>query len=263
MIVTHLFPEKSNRYRTMAEWSQKMDRFMTLKPLNWFAVWIMITSGTSAQQQTLNRYIFWDTSLTETGLLIMLAVTFLTTFLFKRSDFKFENIDLKVSSFLQHAFFALGLFLTGWGWLNLFNGEMLTAFKYFFPYLLSYISLLLMFQINVDEIPEQGYGPGKMYIVLCFILTLASSALGVIFDDPVISTAAAVYAPFLLVAIFFPIHQRHIQRIRVYPLFIFIVFISARLPWLLIPILLLFFTLRTYHYFRYNIIYPTFSVDHD
>ena len=66
--------------------------------------------------------------------------------------------------------------------------------------------------------------------------------------------------PFLIVSIIMPIHVRHLQRARMYGLFIPAVFLSIRYPWFLIPLLSLFFILRTYHYFRFNIVIPTFAV---
>ena len=117
--------------------------------------------------------------------------------------------------------------------------------------------------IDLNTIPEKGYQPGKGLIALCLLLVIASVLLGLAFDDPIISTTAAVIAPFYLIAIVFPQHKRHIERARIYPIFIAAMFVSVRLPWLLIPVAILFFGLRTYHYFRYNIVFPTFAVDHD
>ena len=93
------------------------------------------------------------------------------------------------------------------------------------------------------------------------IFTLISSSLGFYLDDPVISTVSTVYLPFLIVAIVMPAHKRHLQRARIYGLFIPAVFLSIRYPWFLVPLWSLFFVLRIYHYFRYKIVFPTFAVD--
>lgn len=69
---------------------------------------------------------------------------------------------------------------------------------------------------------------------------LAGTLIGIRFDDPVISTVAAVIAPFYLIAIVFPEHKRHIERARIYPVFIAAMFVSVRLPWFLIPLAILF-----------------------
>ena len=80
-------------------------------------------------------------------------------------------------------------------------------------------------------------------------------------DDPIISTISTVYTPFLIVSIVMPVHIRHIQRARIYGLFIPAVFLSIRYPWFLIPLWSLFFILRVYHYFRFKTVFPTFAVD--
>ena len=87
--------------------------------------------------------------------------------------------------------------------------------------------------------------------------------MGFQFDDPVASTVSTVYLPFILVALIMPAHLRHLQRARIYGVFIPAVFLVVRFPWFLIPLCTLFFLLRLYHYFRFNIVYPTFGVDYD
>ncbi len=260
MIISRIIPVKSAVYKTISKRAEKLDGFVQWKPYHWFAVWVLMSSGTSAQQGILNRYSYWSMSQAGIGLTTLLIVTLIIALLLKKELFSFSNIDLRPAHLFSHFIFAFVLFLTGWGWIN---GDYFTAMKSFLPYVLAYGSVLLMYRLNVDEIPEKGYQPGKVYIAFCLLLALASSALGVLFDDPVISAASMVYVPFLVVAIVFPEHKRHIQRIRIYPIFIYAMFVSVRVPWLLIPLAILFFSLRTYNYFRYNIVYPTFSVDHD
>ena len=94
-------------------------------------------------------------------------------------------------------------------------------------------------------------------------LIIFGTVMGFQFDDPVASTVSTVYLPFLLVALIMPAHIRHLQRARIYGVFIPAVFLVVRFPWFLIPLCTLFFLLRLYHYFRFNIVYPTFGVDHD
>ncbi|MCJ7801619.1 MAG: hypothetical protein MUP82_04600, partial [Candidatus Marinimicrobia bacterium] len=81
-------------------------------------------------------------------------------------------------------------------------------------------------------------------------------------DDPVLSTASIVTLPFLLVLLFGK-HVRHLERSKFYPIFIFAMFVVSREAWFLIPILLLFFVLRSYNYLRYQKVYPTFGVTDD
>jgi hypothetical protein len=263
MIIARIVPPGSATYKRLSTFSEKLDGIMKLKPLNWFAIWIMMTSGTSAQQQTVDRYSFWVMSLAGVGLITLLIITIVMTFIIRKEKFSFISNDLNTNFILNHTIVGLVLFMTGWGWLNWLNGDLLISLKSFFPYLLTYLSLLFIYQIDLDSIPEKGYTPGKGLIVLSLLLVLVSVFIGIAFDDPVVSTAAAVIAPFYLIAIVFPEHKRHIERARIYPVFIAAMFVSVRLPWLLIPLGVLFFGLRTYHYFRYNIVFPTFAVDHD
>lgn len=263
MIIARIFKPESSAYEKISEFSKKLDGLMKLKPLNWFAVWIMMTSGTSAQQATTDRFIYWDMSLAEVGLITLLIVTGITTFIFIKEKFTFTKIDINLITLLNQIVFALVLFITGWGWYSWISGDFITSIKSFIPYLLTYLSILFIYQIDLDNIPKKGYQPGKGFIAICLLLVLTSVLIGIAFDDPVISTTAVVIAPFYLIAIVFPQHKRHIERARIYPVFIAAMFVSVRLPWLLIPLAILFFGLRTYHYFRYNIVFPTFGVDHD
>ena len=263
MIIARIVPPGSATYKRLSTFSEKLDGIMKLKPLNWFAIWIMMTSGTSAQQQTVDRYSYWDMSLAGVGLITLLIVTGLMTIIFRKEKFSFVNTDLNPATIFNHTIMGLVLFMTGWGWLSWLRGDLFFSLKSFLPYLLTYISVLLIYHIDLNTIPEKGYQPGKGLIALCLLLVIASVLLGLAFDDPIISTTAAVIAPFYLIAIVFPQHKRHIERARIYPIFIAAMFVSVRLPWLLIPVAILFFGLRTYHYFRYNIVFPTFAVDHD
>ena len=92
-------------------------------------------------------------------------------------------------------------------------------------------------------------------------LTILSSIIGYINDDPIISTIGAVYAPFPLVALIFPSAIRHIQRCRMHVIFVPAMFLSVRFPWFLIMVTLLFWILRYYNYFRFGEVKPSFKVD--
>jgi len=263
MIIARIVPPKSAAYKALSSYSKKLDGFMKLKPFSWFAVWILMTSGTSAQQSNLDRFTYWDMSLSGVGLITLLIITILMTIIMGKEKFSFVGNVLHPTFIINHTIACLILFMTGWGWLSWLNGDLLVSLKSFLPYLLTYLSVLFIYQIDLDSIPELGFKPGKGLIAFSLILIISSVFIGIAFDDPVVSTAAAVIAPFYLIAIVFPEHKRHIERARIYPVFIAAMFVSVRLPWLLIPLGILFFGLRTYHYFRYNIVFPTFAVDHD
>lgn len=263
MIIARIVPPKSAAYKALSTYSKKLDGLMKLKPLSWFAVWIMMTSGTSAQQSNLDRFTYWDMSLAFNGIVTMIIVAGIMTWVIRQEKLSFTGLTINVLTILKHSLMILLLFITGWGWFTFINGDLLVTLRSFIPYLCTYLAVLLGFQIPLDSIEEKGYQPGKSFIFITLIFSLLGVVLGILLDDPVISTMSAVIAPFYLIAIVFPEHKRHIERCRIYPIFIGIMFVSVRLPWVLIPSFILFFILRTYHYFRYNIVFPTFAVDHD
>ena len=140
--------------------------------------------------------------------------------------------------------------------------------KNFVPYLLFYISVWLVFSIELigkddKSISIAGSSPRILNLVFSTLFIIVGSIIGFHFDDPVASTVSTVYLPFLIVALIMPVHVRHLQRARIYGVFIPAVFLTVRFPWFLIPLWALFFLLRLYHYFRFNIVYPTFGVDYD
>ena len=140
------------------------------------------------------------------------------------------------------------------------------AIKNYAPYLFFYIAVWLVFSIESiqqDDKPTEIAGSRIRNLVGSITLIIFGSVMGFQFDDPVASTVSTVYLPFLLVALIMPTHIRHLQRARIYGVFIPAVFLVVRFPWFLIPLCTLFFLLRLYHYFRFNIVYPTFGVDHD
>ena len=99
------------------------------------------------------------------------------------------------------------------------------------------------------------------YLSMSVGFMILAMLLGIFLEDPVVSTAAAVSIPFPLIALIWPNHVRHLQRARFYPLFTFAMFLSVRAAWFLVPLVVLFFTLRMVNYFRYGIVHPSFGVD--
>ena len=82
-------------------------------------------------------------------------------------------------------------------------------------------------------------------------------------DDPIISTVSMVSFPFPLTSINMASIYGHLQEARFYPLFTCAMFLSVRAPWFLIPLIILFYSLRLINYFRFGIVYPSFGVDFD
>ena len=59
------------------------------------------------------------------------------------------------------------------------------------------------------------------YLSISVVSMVFAMLLGIVLEDPVASTAAAVAIPFSAIALIWPNHVRHLQRARFYPLFIF------------------------------------------
>ncbi|MED5266405.1 MAG: hypothetical protein VX578_03590 [Candidatus Neomarinimicrobiota bacterium] len=260
MLVNRLIKPNTDLYKDLSHKSIQFDYLMAWDPLRWFGMWCMVLSGFNIAKGIENRYIFWDwKSGTMSIFFILIIVTIWTVFSSKNPKIP-KNID-SLKSVLY--FFLLGLSCLI---LGSFSHSMNIYFINYAPYLLYYFCLLFVFSIDVksdgDNSPSIIDGNQRLvYLFIACILSLISSLLGYLLDDPIISTISTVYTPFLIVSIVMPMHIRHIQRARIYGLFIPAVFLSIRYPWFLIPLWSLFFILRVYHYFRFNTVFPTFAVD--
>ncbi len=199
--------------------------------------------------------------------LILIPVTLIVFLLGPLTGYR--PLDLSQRSLVQiPIYFALAylLFLTGWFFKG---GQLITGFWIGFPYSLAFMALFIVYRIPIEYTSEKI--PVKLsnnrrripLLILAFVLILAATILGYWNDDPVISTAACVYLPFLLVALVFPPHYRHILRCRIYPVFILTMLVAVRYPWFLLPLGLNFWILRSYTYLRYGFQKPTFRVDYD
>ena len=98
-------------------------------------------------------------------------------------------------------------------------------------------------------------------LIIVVVLSLLASFLGFSNDDPMISTVAAVYIPFPLVALVFPAAIRHLQRSRCYVVFYPCDVSIYALPMVLFSFSSSFVLSRHYFYFTSGKIYPTFKVD--
>jgi hypothetical protein len=131
------------------------------------------------------------------------------------------------------------------------------------PYVLFFLAGVLTWSINIDQENGEKFYKKDIYKLLIIVvaLSLLASFLGFSNDDPMISTVAAVYIPFPLVALVFPAAIRHLQRSRCYVVFIPAMFLSMRFPWFFFLLVPLFVLSRHYFYFTSGKIYPTFKVD--
>jgi len=236
---------------------------MNWQPLHWFGMWCMVISGFNIIKGQENRYIFWDWN---SGSLFIFSVIILVT-VWSILSARHPATPKKINNLRSLLYFIVI------GSMALLLGSIgpkfsMDAIKNYGPYLLFYISVWLVFSIEFIEqddksISTAGSSPRILNLVGSTVLIIVGGVIGFHFDDPVASTVSTVYLPFLIVALIMPAHIRHLQRARIYGVFIPAVFLVVRFPWFLIPLWALFFLLRLYHYFRFNIVYPTFGVDHD
>jgi len=236
---------------------------MNWQPLHWFGMWCMVISGFNIIKGQENRYIFWDWN---SGSLFIFSVIILVT-IWSILSARHPATPKKINNLRSLLYFIVI------GSMALLLGSIgpkfsMVAIKNYAPYLLFYIAVWLVFSIESIQQDDKSFeiaGSSSRIrnLVGATTLIIVGIVMGFQFDDPVASTVSTVYLPFLLVALIMPAHIRHLQRARIYGVFIPAVFLVVRFPWFLIPLCTLFFLLRLYHYFRFNIVYPTFGVDHD
>ena len=236
---------------------------MNWQPLHWFGMWCMVISGFNIIKGQENRYIFWDWN---SGSLFIFSVIILVT-VWSILSARHPATPKKINNLRSLLYFMVI------GSMALLLGSIgpkfsMDAIKNYVPYLLFYIAVWLVFSIESIQQDDKSFeiaGSSSRIrnLVGATTLIIVGIVMGFQFDDPVASTVSTVYLPFLLVALIMPAHIRHLQRARIYGVFIPAVFLVVRFPWFLIPLCTLFFLLRLYHYFRFNIVYPTFGVDHD
>ena len=263
MFVSRLIKPESDLYGRLSNWSKHLDNFMNWQPLHWFGMWCITISGFSIIKGQENRYVFWDWNSGSIFIFSGIILVTVCTILSVRHPATPKEINNLRSLLYFIVIGSMALLLGSIG-----PEFSMDAIKNFVPYLLFYIAVWLVFSIEFIEQDDKsisiaGSSPRILNLVGSTVLIIVGGVIGFHFDDPVASTVSTVYLPFLIVALIMPAHIRHLQRARIYGVFIPAVFLAVRFPWFLIPLCTLFFLLRLYHYFRFNIVYPTFGVDHD
>ena len=252
MLINRLIKPNTALYKNLSYRSKQFDYLMKWDPLRWFGMWCMTLSGFNIIKGSENRYIFWEWGSGTVFIYSVLIIITVWTIVSSRSP----KIPKKINNIKSVLYFLIiGLSCLALG--SLSSGFTTNYLKYL-PYMFYYFAILLVFSINYDSNNQDNRLSNLFF---SSILAIMSTLLGFYLDDPIISTVSTVYLPFLIVSIIMPVHIRHLQRAKTYGLFIPAVFLSIRYPWFLIPLLLLFFLLRVYHYFRFNIVFPTFAVD--
>lgn len=261
MIVAKLIKVDSSGYMYLRRIFAPLDSLMPFKPGLWVGLWCLILSGTNVAKGVQDRWFYWDFSTLSITLIGVMFLAIVWTYLLHR----FPVLPNKVISLKS------GLITAGFGFVLFIAGTIPVGFDMAniilgIPYLAMFMAIWIVFGIPIieDGKGEKSVLPKKDFIMsLSIALVFVGLAvfMGFFMDDPMVSTIAVVYIPFLLVALIFSAHVRHIQRARIYGLFIPAIFLCVRFPWFMVPVALVFWGLRFYNYFRHGKIHPTFKVD--
>ena len=246
-----------------------------------FSIWTLTVGGIVLSMDLNDRYTYWEWSGWIEGFIKLFMVSIVFIFILKpNAIWTVGTKRLKIKELLIHT--VVGGILVVFGLIDievvkgLFEVKIESFYKGLFlfyiafsivPYIFSLLSCLVVFQFILELEEDKGtwnnfnWEHKFVYLSISVGFMILAMLLGIFLEDPVASTAAAVSIPFPLIALIWPNHVRHLQRARFYPLFTFAMFLSVRAAWFLVPLVVLFFTLRMVNYFRYGIVHPSFGVD--
>lgn len=265
MLIARLFPKKSTFFEQNKEFFKKLG--ITMDSGGWiqlFTIWTLVVAGIVINQDSIDRYIYWEWSGWDIGFIKLGLVTVLYLFLLKPKNLWCPGKEvLDKNQFLIHGMLASILLLIGW--VDLESSPLMIPIV--IPYCFAFLSGLLVFQFPLELDEEKGvwnhfnWGNKIEIFTSSLILMVIALLMGIYWDDPILSSSAAISIPFPLIALIWPNHVRHLQRARIFPIFTFAMALCIRVPWFFLPLGLLFFVIRTINYFRYGIVYPSFAVD--
>ena len=275
MLIEKIIPVGSNLYSVWKGHSSKIGK--KIDSQGWvqlFSIWTLTVGGIVLSMDLSDRYIYWEWSGWIEGFIKLLLVSIVFIIILKPNGMWTAGTKrLNIKEFLIHS--AIGSILIVFGLFDLEIIKRPYEHKIVFfhvllslvPYIFSFLSCLIVFQFKIELEEDKGtwnnfnWEHKFEYLSISVGFMVLAMFLGIFLEDPVASTAAAVSIPFPLIALIWPNHVRHLQRARFYPLFTFAMFLSVRAAWFLVPLAVLFFTLRMVNYFRYGIVHPSFGVD--
>jgi len=259
MLLARFAPVGSQRYEKLTQSVKAFDKIMELLPVKLFGIWTIFVAGMAAGKAVSVRFYFWDWNDWWIGTLALISIMIGFYLLRKKfKSFAYEDDDISLKTRGYHVFMAIVVFQIGF---IIFGGfSILNAMIYLLPY----FSIYLIHTIRIDKNHNSISNDSNKHVktITATIIVIIATIIGFVIDDPVISTASIVTLPFLIVLLFGK-HVRHLERAKFYPIFIFAMFVASREAWFLIPLILLFFILRSYNYLRYQKVYPTFGVSDD
>ena len=275
MLIEKIIPVGSNLYSVWKGHSSKIGK--KIDSQGWvqlFSIWTLTVGGIVLSMDLSDRYIYWEWSGWIEGFIKILLVSIVFIIILKPNGMWTAGTKrLNIKEFLIHSAIGSILLVFGLFDLEMIKGSSENKIEFFHvlfslvPYIFSFLSCLIVFQFKIELEEDKGtwnnfnWENKFEYLSISVGFMVLAMFLGIFLEDPVASTAAAVSIPFPLIALIWPNHVRHLQRARFYPLFTFAMFLSVRAAWFLVPLAVLFFTLRMVNYFRYGIVHPSFGVD--
>ena len=275
MLIEKIIPVGSDLYSVWSGYFSELGK--KIDSQGWvqlFSIWTLTVGGIVLSMDLSDRYIYWEWSGWIEGFIKLLIVSIVFIFILKPNEMWTAGTKrLNIKEFLIHSGIGSILIVIGLFDLGMIVGpyeskiEFLHVLLSLISYVFSFLSCLIVFQFILELEEDKGtwnnfnWEHKFEYLSISVGFMALAMLLGIFLEDPVASTAAAVSIPFPLIALIWPNHVRHLQRARFYPLFTFAMFLSVRAAWFLVPLAVLFFTLRMVNYFRYGIVHPSFGVD--
>ena len=275
MLIEKIIPVGSDLYSVWSGYFSELGK--KIDSQGWvqlFSIWTLTVGGIVLSMDLSDRYIYWEWSGWIEGFIKLLIVSIVFIFILKPNEMWTAGTKrLNIKEFLIHSGIGSILIVFGLFDLGMIVGpyeskiEFLHVLLSLISYVFSFLSCLIVFQFILELEEDKGtwnnfnWEHKFEYLSISVGFMVLAMFLGIFLEDPVASTAAAVSIPFPLIALIWPNHVRHLQRARFYPLFAFAMFLSVRAAWFLVPLAVLFFTLRMVNYFRYGIVHPSFGVD--
>ena len=259
MLAEKYIPQGSKGYRSLSNIFSRFDNFFGLNPARWIGIWAIVIAGDNVVSHFNDRWMYWNWKSLSIYLCILLIIAPLFDYLYnsKYSDLKKVRSASQAGKIFIYGFM---LFIIGANPVSL----SVDVIYYSLPYVTFFLVGHLTWGISINDEDFNLKSKTDMALPLSIVILLSfiATTIGFANDDPMISTIAAVYLPFPLVALCFPVAKRHLQRCRIYVVFIPTMFLSMRYPWFLVLLCPLFALLRHYYYFTTGKAYPTFKVDH-
>ena len=263
MLLARYAPVGSQRYEKLAQTAKSFYKIMQWLPAQLFGIWSIFVAGMAAGKAQTDRFYFWDWNDWMVGVIGIIMITAIYYPLKKKLKIKeLDEINWMKNSKDSLFYALLGMILFCVGYLSVGDFDLLHLCYSVFLCALFFGAVSTVYLMKVENNLIYDVKAKNINTVVAILFLLGAIFIGYIEDDPVIATASIVSLPFLIVLLFGK-HIRHLERTKFYPIFIFAMFVASREGWFLVPLLLLFFILRSYNYLRYQKVYPTFGVADD